>query len=161
MPKADRAEIDLLIALLDEAFDRKAWHGPNLLGSLRGLSAEQALWRPAPGRHNVWEIAVHCAYWKSIVRRGLDPDAAAERFPRSPRDWPDLPDPADEGAWRADLKLLKDEHRRLRAAAEALTPAALHVPAPGQKRPRILRLRGIAAHDVYHAGQIRLLRRLM
>lgn len=73
MARVSRIEIDLLLALLDEGFDRKAWHGPNLLGSLRGLSAEQALRRPAPGRHNVWEIAVHCAYWKSIVRRRLDP----------------------------------------------------------------------------------------
>lgn len=114
MARVSRIEIDLLLALLDEGFDRKAWHGPNLLGSLRGLSAEQALRRPAPGRHNVWEIAVHCAYWKSIVRRRLDPDSEEERFPRGPRDWPALPDPADEAAWRADLKLLKTEHRRLR-----------------------------------------------
>jgi uncharacterized damage-inducible protein DinB len=152
-------EIRLLLTLLDQGFDRKAWHGPNLHGSLRGLSAEQARWRPAPGRHSIWELAVHCAYWKMIVRRRISADD--ERFPRGPADWPALPEPADEAAWKADLKLLRDEHRRLRAAVAALRPADLHRPAPGQKRPRIEHIRGIAMHDVYHAGQVRLLRRLM
>jgi len=151
--------IRLLLTLLDEGFDRKAWHGPNLLGSLRGLTAEQALWRPAPGRHSIWELAVHCAYWKSIVRRRVDAEAG-ERFPRGPANWPALPEPADDAAWKADLALLRDEHRRLRAAVATLRPADLHRPAPGQKRPRISHIHGIAMHDVYHAGQVRLLRRL-
>ena len=60
-----------LAALVDEGFDRKSWHGTTLLGSLRGLTEEQASWRPAPGRHNIWELAVHCEYWKYAVRRTL------------------------------------------------------------------------------------------
>jgi hypothetical protein len=153
-------EIRLLLALLDEGFDRKAWHGPNLFGSLRGLSAEQARRRPAPGRNSIWQIAVHCAYWKSIVRRRVG-DGAGGRFPRGPANWPALPEPADDTAWKADLRLLRDEHRLLRAAVAALRPADLHRPAPGQKRPRIEHIHGVAMHDVYHAGQVRLVRRMM
>ena len=160
MARDPHPEIRLLLTLLDQGFDRKAWHGPNLAGSLRGLTAEQALRRPAPGRHSIWDIALHCAYWKSVVRRRLGADPG-ERFPRGPSDWPALPDPSDEAAWKADLKLLRDEHRRLRTAVAGLRPADLHRPAPGQKRPRIVHLEGIAMHDVYHAGQIRLLRRLI
>ncbi len=63
--------IGVLVHLLDEAFDRKAWHGPNLWGSVRGLSAEEAAWRPSPGRHSIQELALHCAYWKYAVRRKL------------------------------------------------------------------------------------------
>jgi uncharacterized damage-inducible protein DinB len=153
-------EIRLLLALLDEGFDRKAWHGPNLFGSLPGLSAEQARRRPAPGRNSIWQIAVHCAYWKSIVRRRVG-DGAGERFPRGPANWPALPEPADDAAWKADLRLLQDEHHLLRAAVAALRPADLHRPAPGQKRPRIEHIHGIAMHDVYHAGQVRLVRRMI
>jgi hypothetical protein len=54
--------IELLLAAFDEAFDRKSWHGTNLRGSLRGMSARAAAWRPGPRRHNAWEIAVHTAY---------------------------------------------------------------------------------------------------
>ena len=62
---------DLLLRILDDAYERKAWHGTNLRGSLRGVTADEARWRPAPGRHNIWELAVHCAYWKYTVRRKL------------------------------------------------------------------------------------------
>ena len=55
-------EIELLLGLLDEAFDKKAWHGPNLRGAVRGVSSDEAAWRPSPDRHNVWEIMVHAAY---------------------------------------------------------------------------------------------------
>ncbi len=62
----------LLLALLAEGFERKTWHGPNLKQSLNGVSAKQAAWRPARNRHNIWELAVHSAYWKYAVRRVLE-----------------------------------------------------------------------------------------
>ena len=63
--------IELLLEVLDQAFDRKGWHGTTLRGSLRGITPEQALWRPARGRHNIWELTVHAAYWKYIAVRRL------------------------------------------------------------------------------------------
>ncbi|HEX9737132.1 MAG TPA: DinB family protein [Thermoanaerobaculia bacterium] len=155
------SEIDLLLRFLDEGFDRKAWHGPNLTSALRGLTPEQASWRPATGRNCTWDLTLHCAYWKNVVRRrlGVDPE---DRFPLPGSDWLPLPEPLDDAAWRSSLRLLKDEHRKLRAAVAGLTVAELYQPAaPNRKRPRIEHVRGIAAHDLYHAGQIRLLRRLM
>jgi hypothetical protein len=63
--------LTLLLASIDEGFDRVAWHGPTLLGSLRGVTARQAAWRPFPHRHNIWEVTVHAAYWKYTYRRRL------------------------------------------------------------------------------------------
>jgi len=60
-----------ILALIDEAFDKTSWHGPNLRGSIRGVDAGLAAWRPAPGRHNIWELTLHAAYWKYAVRRRL------------------------------------------------------------------------------------------
>lgn len=54
---------------------------------MRGVTAEEALKRPAEGRHNVWELCLHAAYWKYVVRRRLTRDESLE-FPRSPSDWP-------------------------------------------------------------------------
>jgi len=72
--------VAVLVKTLDEAFDRKGWHGANLRGSIRGMAADTAAWRPAPGRHNIWEIVVHAAYWKYAVRRRLlGSNAAASR----------------------------------------------------------------------------------
>ena len=59
-----------LLALLDEAYDRRSWHGTNLRGAVRTIEPHQATWRPGPGRHNVWELVVHAAYWKYVVRSG-------------------------------------------------------------------------------------------
>ena len=56
--------------LLDEAFDRRSWHGTNLRGSIRGLPRSTAAWRPAPDRHNIWELVVHAAYWKYACAAG-------------------------------------------------------------------------------------------
>ena len=63
-------EIDHLLGLLDEAYKRAAWHGPNLRGSIRGLTAREAAWRPSAERNSIWEIVVHAAYWKYVVGDG-------------------------------------------------------------------------------------------
>jgi hypothetical protein len=62
----------LVLALLDEAYEKKTWHGPNLKQSIKGVTAEQAAWRPGPGRHNIWEVTLHAAYWKYAVRRRIE-----------------------------------------------------------------------------------------
>ena len=63
---------DLLLSLLDEGYEKKTWHGPNLKQSLKGVTAWQAAWRPGPGRHNIWEFTLHAAYWKYAVRRRIE-----------------------------------------------------------------------------------------
>ncbi len=135
-----------LIVLLDEAFVKQAWHGPNLRGSLRGVTAEQAAWRPAAGRHNIWELAVHCAYWKYAVRRRLTGEKRGS-FPLSGSNW-FVRD--GEGDWPADVRMLQEQHALLREAALAAELTA--------KNERLIR--GAAMHDVYHAGQITMLKRL-
>ncbi len=61
----------MLLDGLDEAFDKKSWHGPNLRGAIRGVTASQAAWRPTEDRHNIWELTLHAAYWKYAVRRKI------------------------------------------------------------------------------------------
>jgi len=144
----------LVLALLEEAYSKKTWHGPNLRQSLKGVTAAQAAWRPAPGRHNIWELALHAAYWKYVARRRIEGGKrgsfalkGSNFFPRPEEG------KATEAAWRSDFALLEKEHRALELAIRRVL-----------KTPRAQRLLpslyGVAFHDVYHAGQIRLLRRL-
>ena len=146
---------DLLLALLDEGYSRKTWHGPNLRQSLKGVSARQAAWRPAPGRHNIWEFALHSAYWKYAVRRRIEGGKrgsfilkGSNFFPRPEKG------KTTEAAWRADLALLGREHKALEGAIRRV----LKTPRAKKLLPSLY---GVAFHDIYHAGQIRLLRRLM
>jgi uncharacterized damage-inducible protein DinB len=152
------AEIELLLALLDEAYAQPAWHGPNLRGALRGLSAEQAAWRPGRGRNSIWEIALHCAYWKYAVHRRLSGEGRRGSFPRKPSNWPALPVRLGAASWKADLALLDEQHGRLREGVVAYPAQRL-----GRRLGKSTAVRliyGIAAHDLYHAGQVRLLIKL-
>ncbi|HEY3011446.1 MAG TPA: DinB family protein [Gemmatimonadales bacterium] len=152
--------IELLLEVIDQAFDHKSWHGTTLRGALRGLTAEEALWRPAAKRHNIWELVLHAAYWKYAVRRRLAGEAAGS-FERRPSNWPDIPDPADRKAWKQDVALLESEHRKLREVVRGLTPAALDLRSPRGVWTNAEEIHGIAAHDLYHTGQIQLIKRLM
>jgi len=153
----------LLLALIDEAFDRGAWHGPTLLGSLRGVTARQAAWRPGPRRHNIWEVIVHAAYWKYAVRRRLTGEKRGS-FALKGSNWFERPfgklGAGNERTWEEDVRLLIDQHRKLRAVIADLPVRALERPVQGKRHTAAYTIRGIAAHDLYHAGQIQLLKRL-
>ena len=152
-------QVALLLRILDEGFDRRAWHGPNLRGALRGLDARRAVWRPARGRHSIWELVVHAAYWKYAVRRRLTGDKRGS-FALSGSNWFARSGDGGETAWRADLALLTEEHRQLREVVARLRDADLPRAAAGSGRSHATLIYGVAAHDVYHAGQIQLLKRL-
>lgn len=153
--KVKDSELSLLLEVLDSGYDQTAWHGPNLKQSLRGVSADEASWRPSSGRHNIWEVAVHTAYWKYIARRRLRREPGRS-FAFKGSDWfarPSSGTHGNEKVWREDRQLLEDEHQRLRKAISDLAQERRL----GAYLPMIY---GVAFHDVYHAGQIRLLRRL-
>ena len=144
-----------ILALLDEGYEKRTWHGPNLKQAIRGVTAKQAAWRPGPQRHNIWEETVHAAYWKYAVRRRIEGGKRGS-FALKGSNFFARPEKGkwSEAAWRADKKLLESEHRALRQAVAKV----LQTP----RGTKLLRqLYGVAFHDIYHAGQIRLLRRLM
>jgi len=153
-------EIEHLLGLLDEAYKRAAWHGPNLRGSIRGVTAHEASWRPKAGRHNIWEIAVHAAYWKYTVRRRLLGEKRGS-FSLQGSNWFLRPVERSEQAWRADVAILDGEHQRLSDAVSALQLEYLERPARGSKTLVRRLIAGIALHDVYHAGQIQLIKKLL
>ena len=153
------SEILLLLGLLDEAYSVKTWHGPNLKGSLRGLNAAAAAWKPGPKRHSIWEIAVHAAYWKYVARRRLLGEKRGS-FPLEGSNWFARPLDLSEKAWKADLTLLDQEHSKLREVVAGLEPGSLHFRPSTSKVSNLALICGVANHDVYHAGQIQLLKRL-
>lgn len=142
------SEHQLLLELLDHAFEKPSWHGPTLRGALRGVDWRTALKRPGKGRKCIWEQVLHAAYWKQRVLNKL---VGTQPFPRPGSNWPPPPAKPGPAAWKADLQLLRTIHGRLRLAVSALSQKQL------ADRRRFIR--GVAYHDVYHAGQIKLIRR--
>ena len=152
-------ETSLLLAILDEAYEKKAWQGPNLRGSLRGVTARQAAWRPSPRAHNIWELTLHAAYWKYAVWRMLTGQPRGS-FGEKGSNWFARPSSATEGDWRADIARLDAVHRDLRRAAAVVPAARLGRKPSGSKHTAAKLVYAVASHDVYHTGQIQLLKRL-
>jgi len=169
------ARINDVLRVLDPAPGFRPWHGgASPAGSLRGVSEVEAAWRPAPGRHSIWELVLHIAYWKYAVRRRLvgGPSGA---FPRSPSNWPAVPQRVDAKAWKADRALLRDEHAQVVEAIRGFDPARFDEVAPGGTSSSAGSgsgagagsgtmfgdlIMGVVMHDTYHTGQIQLLKRL-
>jgi hypothetical protein len=149
----------VLLACVDEAYDRKSWHGTTLRGSLRGLGAADAAWRPGRGRHSIWDIVVHCAYWKYAVRRLLT-DVKRGSFALTGSNWFPQPARPTAAAWRDAVALLGAEHQALRDTIREVPPDRLDERPSRSTFTRAALIRGIAAHDLYHAGQIQLIKRL-
>lgn len=160
MSNKNEPQIQLLVDLIDRAFEKKSWHGTNLLGSLRGLKPEKLLWRPGPKRHNIWEIAIHTAYWKYAIYRQIS-GSEKGAFPRKPSNWPALPEKTNFSSWQEDLKLLKNYHAKLKQAVMDLSSADLDNKRSASTWSIAQKICGVASHDLYHAGQIQLLKRLM
>jgi uncharacterized damage-inducible protein DinB len=152
-------EIRLLVAILDQAYDHPSWHGTNLRGSIRLVSSRQAAWRPGPRRHNIWELVVHAAYWKYAAWRRVTGQPRGS-FPLKGSNWFRRPEELTERAWRSDKALLDEMHAPLRDAVAQLSPRDLGLRPRGTKVSNASLLSGVAAHDLYHAGQIQLLKRL-
>ena len=159
-PSKSSSEVTMLLHLIDEGYHKKAWHGPNLRGSIRGITARQALWRPGIGKHNIWEIAIHTAYWKYTVRKRLLGEQRRS-FPLKGSNWFQRSGRLSEQNWRSDLMMLDEQHASMRKAIAALQPSELWKPLHGNAATNFTLVSGIAAHDVYHAGQIQLIKRLM
>lgn len=151
--------IALLLSALDRAYDKKSWHGPVLKGVLRGVPLREAVYRPDPKRNSIHALIQHAAYWKFIVRR-IVTGAFKEKFPRSHCNWPDPRKPVNAKQLAADLRLLDDEHQKLRAAVAAFPVKRLDKKTPRGAWTYGEMILGVAAHDLYHAGQIGLLKRL-
>lgn len=151
----DRATI---LSLLQESYAGPAWHGPSVLEALDGVSAATAAKKLEAQRNSIWELVLHLAHGRHLLtERTLDASAGA--FPREIREpwWPVSPSDTSDEAWHSDLALLDERHRAMMDAIERATPAQL-ARVPERSEHSVGRqLLGMALHDTYHAGQIRLL----
>jgi uncharacterized damage-inducible protein DinB len=143
------------------AFDGEAWHGPSVLALLKGVTAEQAAARPIPGAHTIWELTQHIRAWEGACLRRLNDDAA--QLPDS-EDWSDVADQS-EAAWEKTKQNLVDTHSRLLEALASVDDTRLDQPI--MNHPEIpfsstyVTLHGGVQHDLYHAGQIAILKKAL
>lgn len=150
-------EVERISDQLRRAFEGEAWHGPAVREVLVGVTAEQAARRLGQA-HTIWEITLHIAAWEGIVRRRLGGEVGRD-IPREV-DWPAVRE-TNEAAWRHALEELERGHRQLREAVARLSDERLGEKMPGKEHTIYIEVHGVVQHDLYHAGQIAVLKKAM
>ena len=144
---------------LKRAYDGNAWHGPSVREVLNGVTAQQAHARPLANAHSIWELTQHIAVWEDVGRRRLEGDRAQIAI-SSPEDWP----PADnisEAAWEQAKAALDRGHRALVEAVARVPESRLDEPIFEGMSTVYVTLNGVIQHDLYHAGQIAMLKKAL
>jgi hypothetical protein len=142
--------------VLQEGYGRGAWHGPDLKAALGDVTPELAFQRPAPGRHNIAEIALHHAYyvrsvWTLVSGRPADP------FVLTGEDWFEVSD-EQRLSWARILTTLESEQQRLVTLMDELEAGRAAAAVSDDERFGLVL--GITCHAIYHAGQVQLIKRL-
>lgn len=160
MPARDR-----LLDALQRTHDGQPWHGPSRAEVLRGVTAREASYRAAPDAHTIWELVLHMRSWTEEVlarAQGAVPDEPVNG------DWPPMPDPVGESAWQDALRSLDAAHEALRRHVASMDDAARArrvADRPGEPPESGITqramIRSLAEHDVYHTGQIAILKRIV
>jgi uncharacterized damage-inducible protein DinB len=153
MRERERIEDQLLRGL-----EGGAWHGPALLELLHGVTAEQAAAHPVPGAHSIWELVLHLESTYSLVLRRLHGESPTLT---KTEDWPPVPEPTEEN-WRASMAALRSLNQLARHAVQQLPDDRLDQPVvPHPPYTAWIQFTGLTQHDLYHAGQVALLKRAM
>lgn len=153
---ADTARRGLEGRILAEGFGPGAWHGPDLKAALADVTPELAFYRPAEGRHNIAEIALHHAYCARDARSKLS-GREPEPFIFEGTDWFELRD-SSRLPWAAVTEIVEREHTSLATTVAEI--AAGQVASPLSETERFDLVLGITCHAIYHAGQVQLIKRL-
>jgi uncharacterized damage-inducible protein DinB len=147
------SEIERIVDQMERAFDGNAWHGPSVMKILRGIGSNEASARLFPETHTVREIVAHMTAWKRIVARRVSGEVVKVT---AAQDWP-----KPTGAWSGAITELQRAHRDLIKAVRKLPASRLSARVPGKRHDFYVALHGMVQHDLYHAGQIALLKKAL
>ena len=140
------------------AFEGNAWHGDSLGELLADVNAKTAATRPIKNAHTIWELLLHIAAWDDAVRRRTGGTAVTLS---DEQNFPPVKD-TSEAAWRQAIQFAKNTHNELIKAVAAFPDSRLHGQVPGKTESYynyFYMFSGIVQHELYHAGQIALLKK--
>lgn len=140
------------------AFEGEAWHGDSVLELLKDVDAVTAAAHPIPNAHSIWDLVLHIAAWDNAVRRRTGGAAVTLS---DEENFPSIKD-TSETAWRKALDHMKRTHNELVNSVKTFPESRLSERVPGKTQDYYnfyYMFSGIAQHELYHAGQIALLKK--
>ncbi|MGA9981687.1 MAG: DinB family protein [Candidatus Sulfotelmatobacter sp.] len=154
-PAAALAEPVRLADQLRRAFDGNAWHGPALLELLADVDAATAAAKALAEAHSIWELVLHVAAWDGAALVRLNGEKCQ---PKGAANFPPVANPTP-AAWREAVAEMKRTHQLLVKTVAALPESRLRDRVPGKRYDFYHLLHGVAQHELYHAGQIAILKK--
>ena len=149
------SEIQRIHDQLNRALQGEAWHGPSILELLADVTPARAAAKPLAGAHSIWEIVLHITAWVDAARQRVE---GGEAKLTAEQDWPAVRK-TGEAAWKAAVEGLKNAHQSLQETILRLEDSRLKDRVPGQQYSVYFLLHGVVQHDLYHAGQIAILKK--
>lgn len=151
-----RTEVERISHLIKNAYNGSAWHGSSVITLLDGISATQAANHPLEKCHSIWEIIRHMIVWRQFAWNKLVGEKTFDVI-NSQQDWPYIESFANT-AWQETLTDLEDSQQSLLQALNQIDDSLLEQRVPGRNYSYYILLHGIIQHDLYHLGQIALLK---
>ena len=142
---------------LSRTFDGAAWHGDSIMQLLSDIDAEHAANKSLQNIHSIWEIVLHLIAWEEIAIQCLQGQAYI--MIHGEDDWPPVKAATPE-AWHATVQQLKDNSSTLDILIANFQEESLHEQVPGQEFSYYQLFHGLVQHNLYHAGQIGILKKL-
>lgn len=139
-----------------KTFYKDAWYGGSIMEFLPEISATEAASHPLEERHSIWELVHHMETWKRVARLTIKGQEMGKITPEE--DWPPIEDFSEE-SWAKTVESLKEEHEALSGAISSLSDERLDETVPGRSYSFYTLLHGVIQHDLYHLGQIAILRK--
>ncbi len=149
------SEIERITDQLKRAFEGGAWHGPSVKEVLEEVTVEKAAARPVPTAHSIWELVLHITVWEDAVKRWIRGET---HNVSNEQDWQKVTDTSEE-AWKKTLAALQKGHLELRETISRLSDSELDKILKDPKPSVYDLLHGVIQHDLYHAGQIAVLKK--
>lgn len=141
---------------LRRAFEGDAWHGDSLLEILEGVDAKTAAARPIAGAHSIWELVLHIAAWDGAVLRRMHADVPVELDDEE--NFPAVTNQSEAG-WQDAKRHARHTHENLIKSVAEFPESRLGETIPGKDYDFTNMLMGVVQHELYHAGQIALLKK--
>lgn len=142
---------------LQRAFYGSAWHGPSVMELLEDVDAAIAAAKPIPNVHSIWELLLHVSVWDAAALTRL---GGSKCQPTGDANFPPVAK-IDSTAWRKAVVEAKRTHDRLVKTVKGLSADRLRDRVPGKRYDFYHMLHGIAQHELYHAGQIAILKKMV
>jgi uncharacterized damage-inducible protein DinB len=131
-----------------------AWHGPAVGELLKDVDTALAQRRLLPGAHNIWELVLHITAWQAATVRAVKGDKMPQLDGLD--DWPAAGH--TEQDWHNAVERLERVNEELVSSLTNFPDERLGNTVPGREYSFYYLLHGVAQHNLYHAGQMAMLK---